>query len=154
MAMSAGRRIESFEGRWMFLSNYYPARVSYDGVVYPTVEHAYQAAKTLDPPTRERIREAPDPDAAKRLGRARQHRPDWETVKVPVMRELVAAKFADPDLRARLLATGDAELVEGNDWGDVFWGRCDGAGANHMGRILMSLRARSPRATHEDGDRW
>lgn len=58
------------------------------------------------------------------------------------MRDLLDLKFADPALAALLLATGDADLVEGNDWGDRFWGVCDGAGANMLGRLLMELRTR------------
>jgi|SRR5665213_750705 len=134
--------IHAFIGEWDFLSNYYPAPVPLDGDLYPSVEHAYQAAKTEDAGWREQIREAPDPDEAKRLGRASPHRADWDQVKLPLMRELVGAKFRDSVLRERFMATGDAILVEGNDWGDTFWGSCNGQGANHMGVILMDLRAR------------
>jgi ribA/ribD-fused uncharacterized protein len=137
--------IDRFIGRWGFLSNYYPCQVDMDGCSYPSVEHAYQAAKTLDPRLRNRIRDTFDPDEAKHLGRKYQSRLDWETVKLALMRQLVAAKFADPSLRLRLLETGDAVLVEGNDWGDTYWGVCDGVGVNHLGRILMNTRAEACR---------
>lgn len=133
--------IDRFDGPWEFLSNYFPARVVLDGCVYPTVEHAYQAAKTNDAARRDEIARVPDPDLAKQLGRASVHRPDWGEVRLPIMRSLVFAKFADSGLRQRLLATGSALLVEGNDWRDTFWGVCAGQGTNHMGRILMAARA-------------
>lgn len=148
------RVIDCFTGPWEFLSNYSAAPVRLDGVPYPTVEHAYQAAKTLDETVRARIADDPDPDEAKRLGRQHADRADWEEAKVPVMRSLVGQKFQDPALRERLLATGTAELVEGNDWGDEFWGVCGGHGQNTMGLILMAVReqARRERKPAVQGD--
>jgi len=137
--------IDGFFGPWIFLNNYYLSPVTMDEHTYPSVEHAYQAAKTLDFDTRGLIREVADPDVAKRLGRASRHRPDWERVKLPLMRSLVEQKFRDPALRWRLLATGDALLIEGNGHGDVFWGRCKGRGENHLGHILMAVRAEARR---------
>jgi predicted NAD-dependent protein-ADP-ribosyltransferase YbiA (DUF1768 family) len=68
--------------------------------------------------------------------------PDWPDRKIAVMRELLRSKFAPgSELADKLLATGDAELVEGNDWEDTFWGKYQGAGENHMGKLLMELRA-------------
>ncbi|MFD7629330.1 GTP cyclohydrolase II [Streptomyces sp. NPDC059851] len=139
------RVIDRFAGPWEFLSNYSAATVRLDGLAYPTVEHAYQAAKTLDPAIRERIAREPDPDEAKRLGRRHADREDWEEAKVAVMRSLVGQKFQEPALRERLLATGTAELVEGNDWGDEFWGVCAGHGQNTMGLILMAVREQARR---------
>ncbi|MFF2727593.1 GTP cyclohydrolase II [Streptomyces sp. NPDC058008] len=139
------RAIDCFTGPWEFLSNYSAAPVQLDGALYPTVEHAYQAAKTLDETVRARIAEDPDPDEAKSLGRQHADRADWEEAKVAVMRSLVGQKFQDPALRERLLATGTAELVEGNDWGDEFWGVCAGHGQNTMGLILMAVREQARR---------
>ena len=142
-------RIAAFSGAYHFLSNFAPAQVKLDGVDYPTVEHAYQAAKTLEPEGRERIRAASTPDLARKMGRKLALRPDWPEVKVEVMRDLVRQKFEGrPDLQKLLLATGDAELVEGNTWHDNFWGqcrcsRCAGAtGLNWLGRVLMEERMR------------
>ena len=70
-------------------------------------------------------------------------RPDWEQVKVEKMVEAVFLKFTkNPDLAKRLIATGHVELIEGNTWGDEFWGRhiVTGKGENMLGRILMALR--------------
>ncbi|NEC08979.1 NADAR domain-containing protein [Streptomyces sp. SID7909] len=149
MPTPSTRAIDRFTGPWEFLSNYSAAMVRLDGIEYPTVEHAYQAAKTLDLSIRTRIAGEPDPDEAKRLGRRHADRPDWEEAKVAVMRSLVEQKFQDPELRERLLATGTAELVEGNDWGDEFWGVCAGHGQNTMGLILMALREQARRETSE-----
>jgi GTP cyclohydrolase II len=140
------RVIDRFAGPWEFLSNYSAAAVCLDGQPFPTVEHAYQAAKSLDQAARQRIATEPDPDKAKRLGRRHADRADWEEAKVAVMRALVEQKFQDPELRSRLLATGSAELIEGNNWGDEFWGVCAGHGQNTMGMILMAVRERARRA--------
>ena len=124
-----------------FLSNFYPSPIVLDRITYPTVEHAFQAAKTDDRLERERIAGLPTPGAAKRAGRKVSLRPDWEQVKVGIMVELVRRKFADPDLAGKLLATGDEELVEGNTWNDRFWGVCRGTGRNELGKVLMRVRA-------------
>lgn len=86
------------------------------------------------------IREAATPGQAKKLGQGVSLRPDWESVKVDLMRTFVRKKFENPFLRPLLLATGDAELVEGNTWNDTFWGVCRGRGQNWLGRILMEVR--------------
>ena len=141
-------RIDSFKGPHGFLSNFWPSEVVLDGQRFPTVEHAYQASKVLSTKERERIMLASTPAAAKRMGRRLALRPDWDEAKLSVMRGLVGQKFEIPGLRDLLLATGDAELVEGNRWGDTFWGECEGVGLNHLGRILMCVRgAARERAT-------
>ena len=111
-------------------------------MTYPSVEHAYQSAKTLDKSERKRIAALPTPADAKRAGRALKLRDDWEQVKFDVMETCVRSKFTTHgDLRAKLLATGDAELIEGNDWGDTIWGQVNGVGENRLGKILMKVRA-------------
>jgi ribA/ribD-fused uncharacterized protein len=132
--------IDSFRGEYRFLSNFYPANVVLDGLTYSSVEHAYQAAKTLDEHYRARIRHTATPGDAKRLGRRIFLRSDWKQAKVGVMFELLRQKFAEEPLRGRLLATGDEELVEGNEWGDTFWGVCGGRGENMLGMLLMRVR--------------
>ena len=123
-----------------FLSNFYATTVLLDGVEYPTVEHAYQAAKTLDLSEREHVRSAPSPAVAKERGRQVTIRPDWDDRKAAVMRDLLAQKFSDPVLRKRLAATAPLELIEGNTWGDRFWGVYEGQGENWLGRLLMEIR--------------
>jgi ribA/ribD-fused uncharacterized protein len=133
--------IDDFHGANFFLDNFFPAPTMYEGVVYPTSEHAFQAAKSTDPTMRAEFAKMVSPGMAKRYGNAIQLRPDWEDVKVQVMRDVLADKFArHPFIAKALLATGDAELIEGNTWDDKFWGVCDGEGENYLGRLLMELR--------------
>lgn len=133
--------IDSFTGEYRFLSNFFPAKITYQGDVYSSVEHAYQASKTDDFSVRAKIREAKTCGIAKHLGRYVKLRMDWETIKLSVMHELVLQKFQDKVLRAELLATGERLLIEGNWWNDRFWGVCRGQGENHLGKILMKVRA-------------
>ena len=132
--------IDSFTGDYHFLSNFAASKVELDGVEYKSVEHGYQAAKTLNPEGRRRIREAPTPGAAKKLGRSVYLRPDWEEIKFDVMENLLRQKFNQPDFRRALLNTSNIELIEGNTWGDTIWGVCKGKGENHLGKILMKIR--------------
>lgn len=136
-------RIESFSGTYRFLSNFWMVEVMLYDVMYKSVEHAYQAAKSVDEAYKKAIQEAPTPGEAKRLGKKAPLRPDWEQVKIDFMRYLVSYKFTmHHDLGKKLLATGHKELVEGNTWGDKFWGVCNGEGQNWLGRILMETRER------------
>ena len=78
---------------------------------------------------------------AKKRGRKLDLRPDWEKVKISLMYEICMCKFMqNPTLRDSLLATGNALLVEGNNWGDYFWGKVNGNGENQLGLILMDVR--------------
>ena len=133
-------KIDSFEGKYSFLSNFYSCSINYRGEVFPSVEHAFQAAKTNDILKIKEIKNASSPGRAKRLGRKVDIRQDWESVKIRIMAKLVLQKFTDPVLAKKLIATGDADLIEGNIWYDTFWGVCDGEGQNHLGRILVAVR--------------
>ena len=136
--------ISNFHGDNFFLSNFFPAPVIYDGETYPTVEHAFQAAKTLDREQRKGIRVAETPAKAKQMGKVVTLRPDWDQERLATMLELLRQKFSQPELRQKLLATDDAELIEGNTWGDRFWGceLVDGqwVGQNYLGKLLMQVR--------------
>jgi ribA/ribD-fused uncharacterized protein len=124
-------------------SNFYPAPVQIDGRRWPTTEHYFQAQKFAGTPREEAIRKTRSPMIAARMGRSRQHplRRDWESVKDALMRRAVLAKFTQhADLRAQLLATGDARIVE-HTARDAYWGDGgDGSGRNRLGEILMSVR--------------
>lgn len=133
--------IDSFRGEHRFLSNFWPVEVVLDGVTYLSVEHGYQAAKTLSPMHRAYVRQAESPGEAKRRGRKVAMRQDWDDVKLEVMLDLIRQKFRDPTLCGFLLATDNEHLAEGNSWGDSWWGTVDGVGKNHLGRILMQVRA-------------
>ena len=140
--MTAMEPVTRFRDAYDFLSNFYPATVRLDGMEYLNAEAAFQAHKCIRLEDRQPFTGL-SANAAKRLGRRVDLRADWEQVKLEVMRRVVRAKFAQhPDLARRLLATGDAELREGNSWHDVYWGvdMRTGRGANHLGRILMDLR--------------
>jgi N-glycosidase YbiA len=134
--------IQGLFGKHRFLSNFWAARVEFEGVVYPSVEHAYQAAKTIDSEARKPFAAsgllAKD---AKRLGKTLVVRRSWEKAKVCVMLALLRQKFAAEPLKTMLLATGDEQIVEANTWGDVFWGQCNGVGENTLGKLLMRVRA-------------
>jgi ribA/ribD-fused uncharacterized protein len=137
-------KIKCFAGEYAFLSNFYRCDVTYEGRIYPSVEHAYQAAKTLDDSARDKIARAPTPGAAKYLGRFVELRCNWSAVRLLVMRDLLREKFACPELADKLTATGACELIEGNYWGDAFWGKTDlgnGPGENWLGRLLMQVRS-------------
>lgn len=133
--------IKSFTGKYWFLSNFYPCEISFDGEIYPSVEHAYQAAKTLDKKDREIIRTQKTPGRAKKYGQTVTLRDDWEEIKIGIMTELVHQKFfRNKRLQNLLYETGEQELVEGNTWGDCFWGVCNRKGENHLGKTLMEVR--------------
>jgi ribA/ribD-fused uncharacterized protein len=132
--------IDSFEGKYRFLSNFYAQPVTFEGILYPSVEHAYQAAKTMDLQERAYIATL-TAGKAKRAGRKLVLRSDWEAVKLTIMEQLVLDKFSNSEHLWRLLmATGNDQLVEGNWWGDTYWGVCRGIGQNHLGKILMKVR--------------
>ena len=133
-------KIDRFRGPFEFLSNFHPAVVELDGMKYATVEHAFQAAKTLDSAERNWIAAAADAGVAKKRGRKVTLRSDWEDVKLSVMLDLLRQKFSDSHLGPYLAATGDVHLEEGNWWGDTFWGTSRGHGENWLGVLLMHVR--------------
>lgn len=145
-------QINSFvtpDGTHTVLSNFYQstfmaAHFSFDRltqVEWKSVEHYYQAAKACSIVDAEWVRAAATPGEAKRRGRKIALRDDWEAVKIPVMRNALALKFApDTQEAAYLRSTEDFVLVEGNDWGDIFWGVAGGFGQNWLGYLLMAQR--------------
>lgn len=139
------RDVTSFWGKYRFLSNFWHAPVwgPFDKL-YPTVEHAYQAAKTTDINEAKRIWNEPSPGKVKRIGRTLTLRPEWDsdfTFKLIIMEELVRRKFLYIDLKNQLNEI-DGHIQEGNTWGDTFWGvdLNSGKGENWLGRILMRIR--------------
>lgn len=142
--------IDRFDGEYAFLSNFYPSKITdVNDITYPTVEHYFQAMKTLRIEEREKIAAAPTPGQAKRMGRKVALRSDWEQIKTRVMGNAIWKKFTKyPELKEKLLATGEEELVEGNFWHDNFYGDCycnkcqNIQGQNWLGKILMTTRQR------------
>lgn len=115
----------------------------YEGnYIFHSVEAAYQACKCAK---HEDFCKFPslDPSRAKKLGKKVELREDWDSVKLEIMEQLVRQKFTGPKsemCKMILLGTGDEEIIEGNTWGDTFWGVCNGIGENHLGKILMKIR--------------
>jgi ribA/ribD-fused uncharacterized protein len=144
--------INSFKGDFGFLSNFHEASLWWEGKQWRSVEHAYQAAKFSDESSRELVRVARTPAAAKQMGKSAQLPEDWDAKKIDIMRTLVREKFKNPLLRSMLLATGEVYLAEGNWWGDRVWGICKGTGLNWLGKILMEVREECRREEESDND--
>ena len=109
------------------------------------MEHAYQACKSLSLTDWLDISKLPTPGKAKRAGRTLLIRPDWEQVKIGIMKDLLVLKFSQDDLKELLLSTRPNVLIEGNLWQDQYWGvcycdKCKGKGQNHLGKLLMEVR--------------
>ncbi len=131
--------IKSFRGDYAFLHNGYPCRISYEAMDYPSAEAAYQAAKSWDIRHRISCQIAPGWKDARALGRKVTPREDWEKAKLGIMFEILRIKFQSPEMRQKLLATGEAELIWENP-DDRFWGQVKGEGENRLGKHLMNLR--------------
>lgn len=135
--------ISSFRDSYRFLSNFELCPVQYDELWFPSTEHAYQAAKAKSHSLRMYFtNESLTPGGAKRAGQKLDLREDWEQIKLGVMEDLLRQKFSSgSDLARKLLLTGDEELVEGNTWGDTYWG-VDSVkgGQNNLGKLLMKIR--------------
>lgn len=132
--------ILEFKGDFRFLSNMYKVLIRIDNTLFLSVEHWYQANKTKDHNIYEAIRKCSTPREAKAFGNRIDLRPDWDDIKLDIMYKGVLAKFSqNEDLKSKLLSTRGL-LVEGNYWGDQYWGVCNGVGENHLGKILMEIR--------------
>lgn len=136
-------KIDSFFGPYRFLSNFYPCSkpiICDMGIEYPTVEHAYQAYKSLDKDVRLYISQIPRPGTAKRHAKTILLRDNWNTIRVGIMEDLLRQKFSQFPLKQMLLETEGFDLIEGNDHHDSFWGVYKGKGANNLGKLLMKIR--------------
>ncbi len=149
--------INSFTGRYRFLSNFYPSKIEHRGISYPTVEHFYVSMKidegqlintkyTTTEDCREIISKMTSPGDVKRLGRTFKIRKDWDDLKLKIMKWAINEKFKDPELSLLLLSTESEEIIEGNTWHDNFFGicsckPCEGKGQNNLGKILMESRS-------------
>jgi ribA/ribD-fused uncharacterized protein len=133
--------ITSFSGSNFFLSNFYPCEVTFEGRVYKSSEHAYVAAKTIDDNIRAYVAAQSTPGAAKRIGRSIPLRENWNNDRIYYMKNILESKFSDYELRDKLDLTKGCELIEGNAWGDTFWGQSPiGKGRNELGKLLMAIR--------------
>jgi ribA/ribD-fused uncharacterized protein len=135
-------RICGFFGEYRYLSNFHESYVFFHKIQFKSVEHAYQAAKSLDPKEWERFSKLETAREAKKEGRKVQIRPDWEQVKLDLMFQFVFQKFNLSDfLCNQLTETGNKYLEETNHWNDTFWGvDIKNGGKNYLGKILMKVR--------------
>ena len=139
--------IDIFKGDYAFLSNFHPCKINFGGIIYPSVENAFQATKSVDP-SLFKLFAHETPSKAKIRGNEIICRKDWNEIKVQLMKDLLELKFKDTDLRGRLELTKELGLKEGNWWHDNFWGECNcgkcdalhNADSNTLGRLLMELR--------------
>ena len=138
--------IGSFKEEYSFLSNFYSCQITVNFIVYPSVEHAYQAQKTNNKDLQEHISHLTTAYQAKSYGKHIIIRDDYEKEKLHIMEFLLQLKFNQAHFQKLLQDTGDAELIEGNYWHDNFWGICicdhckDKAKHNHLGKLLMKIR--------------
>ena len=129
------------KGRYGWLSNFYMHKMSVRGVTYASVEHYYQAEKTLDPGLRADIRLAETPKLAKKLGQFVVLRPDWNNVRAGVMSVGLFAKFENERMSERLISTAPARLIENSPW-DAYWGGKLPDSKNMLGYLLEIVRER------------
>ncbi len=139
-----------FSGEWSILDNFALTPVEVDVghglLTYRTSEHAFQAAKSSNRAGHDAVRRAATPGLAKALGQRVRMWPDWDTVRFPRMRLILAAKHRQhAAFREALAATGSRPIYEGNTWADEVWGvvqQPDGRwrGRNALGEMLMELR--------------
>jgi ribA/ribD-fused uncharacterized protein len=135
------KSINSFRGENSFLSNMSGSSFKVGQETYPTVEHFFQAMKTTDPAERAKILATKTAGEAKKIGKTVTLRKNWNQIREEVMETGLRAKFQqNPELKKRLIDTGDVNLIEGNTWGDTFWGEVDGKGQNKLGKLLMKIR--------------
>ena len=135
--------IMQFRGRYYFLSNFYPHKFVYGDVEYYNSEAAFQAQKCINEAEKLALSNMESPMEAKKYGKTVALREDWENVKNDVMYSVLMAKFSsDEELKRKLLDTGEEELVEGNTWGDSYWGYDlkKNEGKNILGKTLMQVR--------------
>lgn len=133
--------ISKFEGEYSCFSNFYPRTVLYQGKRYKTKEHAFQCQKATNQKDFDYIFDATTPYQAKKRARIIKKKGNWEESKRWIMHDIVFAFFKEwSDLRKILLNTDNQELIEGNDWGDKYWGIYNGVGENWLGKILMLVR--------------
>jgi ribA/ribD-fused uncharacterized protein len=137
------KKIVEFRHQYNWLSNFFASPIeSACGLTFPTAEHCYQAQKSLNPEIHLLMSKLCFPSHAKKFGQTIRIRPGWMDCRVAVMRNVIEAKFEQhPVLANCLVNTDDAELIEGNEWGDRFWGVYNGEGENWLGRILMERRS-------------
>jgi ribA/ribD-fused uncharacterized protein len=136
--------ITYFKDEYSWLSNFEKVKIYYEGRLYPSVEHAYIAQKSNDEAWKHFCTSTKySAGNLKKVSKEIDLRDDWEDVKVFIMYDLLKLKFTQEPFRTKLLETEDMEIIEGNWWGDTFWGvdvNTD-EGENVLGRLIMKIRS-------------
>ena len=135
-------KIEEFRGEYNWLSNFASVPIEFDGRIYKSVEHAYISAKSNDKEWKDICAENYPAGELKKISKGIDVVPNWEDLKVTVMKQLLVNKFSQEPFKTKLIQTGDKHIQEGNYWGDIFWGvdLKSGFGENYLGRIIMDIR--------------
>lgn len=136
--------INEFNGQYLWLSNFWLTTITYEDIVYPSVENAFQASKYDNSDDRFQFISC-SPGIAQRLGRKAKIADieKWDANKDDLMKQLISQKFLKGSFLAdKLLGTYNFELIDGNTWNDTYWGVCNGIGENRLGKIIMSVRAK------------
>lgn len=126
-----------FRNEYWFLSNMYPCKIRVNGLEFECAEACFQSFKTTDLELRKKFQKM-NGFEAKKFGKKVKLRPDWNDIRLEIMSRVIHAKFKQNDELGHKLAqiSDEIEIVEDNKWHDTFWGRCNGIGENHLGRIL------------------
>lgn len=140
-------------------SNLYRRPIEFEGEVFATSEHAYQAGKARKPEVRRWLMEAPSPSLLAMAAHGLYYwdvAPGWSKFKFDRMRKVLAAKYTQhDDLRSLLLSTGEHQLIESatvdNDVNRL-WGEVNGVGQNMLGKMLMDLRSEMRNPTNRMDD--
>lgn len=128
-----------FRNEYWFLSNMYECELSVNGMKFKSLESAFQAFKSKDLEERKRFCDL-NGFESKKLGRRIKLRSDWNEIKLEVMKRLIEIKFKKDNYLGKKLMEVKGEIVEENNWGDRYWGVCDGKGENWLGKLLMNRR--------------
>ena len=138
--------INSFKGKYSFLSNFSQSQIDYEGLTYYSAEAAFQAQKCSTVEGKIKYTLIKNPLRAKQMGRKEILPVNWSEKSYDIMYSILKKKFSNPVLKEKLLSTEDAYLEEGNTWHDNIWGNCscdkckDKVGLNYLGKMLMKIR--------------
>lgn len=135
--------IKEFQGKYRWLSNFTPVEVELEGIIYPSVEHAYMSAKSDIKEWKEFCANGNNtPGQVKKASRNLALTYDWNDKKLGIMKELLIQKYNKEPFKSLLKETGDLYIQEGNNWNDKFWGIClkTNKGENNLGKLIMEIR--------------
>ena len=135
--------IKEFQGKYRWLSNFTSVEVELEGIIYPSVEHAYMSAKSDIKEWKEFCSNVNNtPGQVKKASRNIALTYDWDSKKLAVMKELLIQKYNKEPFKSLLKETGNLYIQEGNNWNDKFWGVClkTNKGENNLGKLIMEIR--------------